>query len=469
VYVCVFYSKKNSCGVCRVFKGKPKPIHPSEMPSTKKRTTRSASAVQAQTLSNAVKDLSKKHDHERTTSAVETLADIATESPKLHRAVLNAGVVPMLVDLVRSGSEAQPNVALKALIRINNGADKHQHSRVLREVRDAQGLQVIEEVLRLGSWAECSSAAALVISLLKTDSDGTLVAPILDSGIAKRLINLLGNGTTFNDEYAMHALWLMVEIDPTRAKRQIGSMGAQRALKRLFFYPMVTRELKQKAIRLARLLDEDDEDNDEDNDSDRNSEHESNPDSNPDSIGMDHDCGTRLHISLACSGVRIPHVFPTDTYEFPLQRQSDCGPTCTSAFAFTYPSCLDLDDPEAVNKWFVSLADANRCNSSVVFDDLHAAVTSPLPSYFVVREDESSGIHEVYAFLVAEATNKVYAVEVTMLGIGDQRAHELPYVTGSKRRAAFSRLSEAIEVASTQLPEGLYKELYDAAMAVHRA
>lgn len=436
------------------------------MPSAKKRATRSMSVVQTQTLSNAIHNLSNKHDNERTTSAVESLGDLVMKSPKLHRAVLNAGVVPMLVELVRSGSDTQPNVALKALINITNGADGHQQPRVLREVRGADGLQMIKGVLTSGSWSEKTSAVSLVTNLLKADPDGTLVAAILDSGVGKRLVDLLAHGTTFHQkEFAMDALRLMIEIDPILAKDELCCMGGRSALKMIVIYPMVPQTLKREAIRLARLLGEDDNDDNSNDDNDDNSEHES----NPDSIGVDHDCSTRLHTSFACSGVRIPQVFLTDTYEFPLQRQSDCGPTCSSAFAFTYPSCLDLDDPEQVNNWFVSIADANLCDSSVVFDALRASDTSPLPSYLVVREDESSGIHEVYAFLIADTTNEVYVYEVTMLGIGDQRAHELPRVTGSKRRAAFSRLSDAIEAVSTRVPENLYKELYDAAMAVHRA
>lgn len=422
------------------------------MPSSKKKRSR-ATAPLSNNVTHLVAQLTSENDR-RAANAAVSLGSLAMRSPALLSAVLDANAVSLLIKCVGDGKEAVPDASLKGLVNLAVCVTAPP-GRVWREVCDAGGIAVLANVLASGTELEKTSAVALLINLLKGDADGTrgAVPTLLDAGILAPVVQLILRGTNINQkDFAVRVLWLLLETDPTRAEPAILDVGEALplALRSLVNQPNVPRELKQTSMKLARHLTESREASTDD-----------------DEGGEDCSC-TRVHTNVFCSGVKAPAVYAD--YELPLQQEDGCRPECPFARTFTYPDCLDIGDADAVTGWFKALACAHGCDPQVVLDALEAPDdASKLPDGFVVRKNERSDIHEVYAFLVVGESNKVYVFDVTMLPVGTKRVYQLPRVTGEARRAAFAKLSEAIEAAAPHLPEGLFKQLYDAAMDVHRA
>ena len=176
-----------------------------------------------------------------------------------------------------------------------------------------------------------------------------------------------------------------------------------------------------------------------------------------------------LRACAVCSGVLPPpHLRPEHGYVYPFQELSSCNNTCPFYMCYSSDNTIvNRSDVVAYRRWFFEICMANGCDPTPTVE---AFSSGSLPDNVVVSpKSERSDIAGVYVFIVSEDGKRVYVFDMSFVVLGDRYAFQLPCVLAVGRRAAFARLSDAIEESAGSLNDGQFKALYDAAMAAHDA
>lgn len=173
-------------------------------------------------------------------------------------------------------------------------------------------------------------------------------------------------------------------------------------------------------------------------------------------------------INLACSGATAPaHLRADKGFAYPLEAERRCSATCPHSICVGYPPSLDRSDIHKVVDWTFDLAGSYKCHDALM-ETLNEFAADRLPNNVVVKPGYGEPDRkDVIAFFKTTDGKSVVPFELSQIFIPAQKAwaRELPCVLHAERRAAFARLSHAIEEVSEKLPEGDYLELCNAAQA----
>tara|TARA_B110001452_G_scaffold133837_1_gene111275 strand:+ start:107 stop:1642 length:1536 start_codon:yes stop_codon:yes gene_type:complete len=359
----------------------------------------------------------------------------------MRTGMLRANVLPATAKLLTDAiTDDQVHHALGILSGLARGADLTTSKAIVA----SGALPLIVNRLACGTASQKAAAASAVCNLALR---ATVVKILVEKDVVSHLVALVARGDDMQRSYATSALTNLADISK-KAKLDLLNAGGTPALRGLLTNTRIKRDIKRKALHLLKIM------------------------STNDDTSSDDECnGSVLCIETMCSGFPAPaQLSPEHGYVYPIQKVKSCNSRCLNMRCFTYPNCLDLTDKEDVRDWTFGVCCAHNCDPDVIDQCLSDPKT--LPDNIVVRpsDETDSGFPEVYIFLVStDGERNVYVLDISMHPVRGCRANQLPQVIHQGRRAAFAKLSDAIESTASILTDMQYKSLYDAAMAAHQA
>ena len=148
------------------------------------------------------------------------------------------------------------------------------------------------------------------------------------------------------------------------------------------------------------------------------------PHAPPDAATPDAPCdgcalAARTQVSYFCSGLAPPaHLAPERGYEYPLQAQSKCHPSCQGRVILDMPPAAFEagGGPEGVLKWCWDVCTALDCDPCPT---LKALLSNTLPPNVLVSPSASHpGYMHVIAFLVDARGRHVVPIDISGVAVG---------------------------------------------------